>query len=93
MSKGVFVPPEQAEGAERELGLSPLGLQLFNGEPQSEKPKQSTITPAIKPTDSLIERRKDFSTIRQGTSTNALTKLRATEGKGLTIDQITGTLL
>lgn len=90
VSKGVFVPPEQAEGAERELDLSPLGLQLFNGEPQPEKPKQSTITPAIKPTDSLIERRKDFSTIRQGTSTNALTKLRATEGKGLTIDQITG---
>jgi len=60
VSKGVYVPPEQAK-----------------------------VTPAIKPTDS-IERKKDFSTIRQGTSTNALTKLRATEGKGLTIDQITG---
>lgn len=86
VSKGVFVPPEQAE--EKELDLSPL--QLFGTEPETEKkPKQAKVTPAIKPTDS-IERKKDFSTIRQGTSTNALTKLRATEGKGLTIDQITG---
>ena len=86
VSKGVFVPPEQAQ--ETELDLSPL--QLFGTEPETErKPKQATIRPAIKPTDS-IERKKDFSTIRQGTSTNALTKLRATEGKGLTIDQITG---
>ena len=87
VSKGVlFVPPEQAQ--ETELDLSPL--QLFGTEPETEKkPKQATISPAIKPTDS-IDRRKDFSTIRQGTSTNALTKLRATEGKGLTIDQITG---
>lgn len=86
VSKGVFVPPEQAE--ETELDLSPL--QLFGTEPETgKKPKQATISPAIKPTDS-IERKKDFSTIRQGTSTNALTKLRATEGKGLTIDQITG---
>lgn len=86
VSKGVFVPPEQAE--ETELDLSPL--QLFGTEPETDKkPKQATISPAIKPTDS-IERKRDFSTIRQGTSTNALTKLRATEGKGLTIDQITG---
>ena len=69
VSKGVFVPPEQAQ--------------------EPEKPKQAIISPAVKPTDS-IERKKDFSTIRQGTSTNALTKLRATEGKGLKIDSITG---
>lgn len=69
VSKGVFVPPEQAQ--------------------ETEKPKQAIISPAVKPTDS-IERKKDFSTIRQGTSTNALTKLRATEGKGLKIDSITG---
>ena len=75
VSKGVFMPPEQAEETE-------LDLQIFSTEPEIErKPKQATISPAIKPTDS-IERKKDFSTIRQGTSTNALTKLRATEGKG-----------
>ena len=78
---------------ERKQQLFEVDLQLFNAEAQEaqpERPKQATIKPAIKPTDSPIERRKDFSTIRQGTSTNALTKLRATEGKGLTIDQITG---
>ena len=78
---------------ERKQQLFEVDLQLFNAEAQEaqpERPKQATIKPAIKPTDSPIERRKDFSTIRQGTSTNALTKLRATEGKGLTIDQMTG---
>lgn len=86
VSKGVFMPPEQAE--ETELDLSPL--QLFGTEPETDKkPKQATISPAIKPTDS-IERKKDFSTIRQGTSTNALTKIRATEGKNATVDTITG---
>lgn len=94
-----FSTPEEMEAYKRKIAeerkqqLFAVDLQLFNGEAQEaqpEKPKQATIKPAIKPTDSPIERRKDFSTIRQGTSTNALTKLRATEGKGLTIDQITG---
>ena len=94
-----FSTPEEMEAYKRKIAeerkqqLFAVDLQLFNREAQEaqpEKPKQATIKPAIKPTDSPIERRKDFSTIRQGTSTNALTKLRATEGKGLTIDQITG---
>ena len=94
-----FSTPEEMEAYKRKIAeerkqqLFELDLQLFNAEAQDaqpERPKQATIKPAIKPTDSPIERRKDFSTIRQGTSTNALTKLRATEGKGLTIDQITG---
>lgn len=49
----------------------------------------SVVKPSIAPSEAP-ERNKDFSTIRQGTSTNALTKLRATEGKGLKIDSITG---
>lgn len=49
----------------------------------------SGITPLVRPSE-LIERKRDFATIHQGTSTNALTKLRATEGKTATIDQITG---
>lgn len=94
-----FSTPEEMEAYKRKVAeerkqqLFEVDLQLFNAEAQEaqpERPKQATIKPAIKPTDSPIERRKDFSTIRQGTSTNALTKLRATEGKGLTIDQITG---
>ena len=94
-----FSTPEEMEAYKRKIAeerkqqLFEVDLQLFNAEVQEaqpERPKQATIKPAIKPTDSPIERRKDFSTIRQGTSTNALTKLRATEGKGLTIDQITG---
>ena len=36
------------------------------------------------------ESKRIFRTIRQGKSTNTLTKLRATEGKGLSIDSITG---
>ena len=93
-----FSTPEEMEAYKRKIAeerkqqLFEVDLQLFNAEVQEaqpERPKQATIKPAIKPTDS-IERKKDFSTIRQGTSTNALTKLRATEGKGLTIDQITG---
>jgi len=94
-----FSTPEEMEAYKRKIAeerkqqLFEVDLQLFNAEAQEaqpERPKQATIKPAIKPTDSPIDRRKDFSTIRQGTSTNALTKLRATEGKGLTIDQITG---
>jgi len=94
-----FSTPEEMEAYKRKIAeerkqqLFEVDLQLFNAEAQEaqpERPKQATIKPAIKPTDSPIEWRKDFSTIRQGTSTNALTKLRATEGKGLTIDQITG---
>lgn len=94
-----FSTPEEMEAYKRKIAeerkqqLFEVDLQLFNAEAQEaqpERPKQATIKPAIKPTDNPIERRKDFSTIRQGTSTNALTKLRATEGKGLTIDQITG---
>lgn len=46
------------------------------------------VAPSILPTD---EREKTFSTIRQGNATNALTKLRAVEGKTATVDQITGT--
>lgn len=94
-----FSTPEEMEAYKRKIAeerkqqLFEVDLQLFNAEAQEaqpERPKKATIKPTIKPTDSPIERRKDFSTIRQGTSTNALTKLRATEGKGLTIDQITG---
>lgn len=42
------------------------------------------------PAATKIERRQ-YSTIRQGTSTNALTKLRAIVGKNATIDSVTGT--
>ena len=45
------------------------------------------IAPTIQPADG--PEKKSFSTIRQGISTNALTKLRATEGKNTTIDPIT----
>ena len=38
-----------------------------------------------------LEGYKGYSTIRQGVSTNTLTKLRATAGRGLTVDEVTGT--
>lgn len=50
--------------------------------------KPATVKPAVAPAEP--KKPKDYSTIRQGTGTNALTKLKATEGKGLTIDKITG---
>lgn len=66
-------------------------LEAYKKKAQEERGNslQAGIVPAIAPAE-LTERNKDFSTIRQGTSTNALTKLRATEGKGLKIDSITG---
>ena len=39
----------------------------------------------------VLEGYKDFSAIRQGISTNNFTKLRATAGRGLTVDEVTGT--
>lgn len=86
-----FSTLEEAEAYKRklveELGQQPVEADIiFIGES-----KQATIKPAITPTDSSLEQKKDFSTIHQGTSTNALTKLRATEGKNATIDLVTGT--
>lgn len=62
-----------------------LDIQLF-GSPEEEI---APLTPSITPAEE--RKRKNFSTIRQGTVTNTLTKIRAVEGKNLTIDQITGT--
>ena len=83
VNKGLFVPPEQAGDARK----------LYE-ETQAEQPPQAPqqkppVSTSVIPSDT-ISKQKDFSTIRQGTSTNALTKLRATEGKGLKIDSITG---
>lgn len=52
-------------------------------------PASSRVAPSIIPTGE--RERSTFSTIRQGTATNALTKLRAIEGRTATIDPITGT--
>lgn len=58
-------------------------LNLNNGTTSNISPL--TITP-------LLEKAQDsFSTIRQGNSTNALTKLRMVEGKTAKIDKLTGT--
>ncbi len=58
-------------------------------EDEEESPDSSRVAPAILP---IGDREKSkFSTIRQGTATNALTKLRAIEGKNATVDPITGT--
>lgn len=49
----------------------------------------TALRTSLTPTYTL--RKELFSTIRQGNSTNALTKLRAIEGKTATIDPVTGT--
>ena len=53
-----------------------------------EETTATALRTAITPADT--RRVEPFSTIRQGKSTNALTKLRATEGKNATIDLVTG---
>lgn len=75
---GVKMPPAQA----REY--------LKNSRPKAPPIAPATVDTAVTPAE-LVERKKDFATIHQGTSTNALTKLRATEGKNATIDLVTGT--
>lgn len=49
--------------------------------------KQINFDPSVNPIKSL---EKFFLMIRQGRSTNALTKIRATEGRNTTVDSITG---
>ena len=75
VSEGVRVPPEQAEEA----------LRLYHKPSSTPRGVKPSVTP-----NQVIERKRDFATIHQGTSTNALTKLRATEGKNATIDLVTG---
>lgn len=51
-------------------------------------PTVSRVAPSLSPTEN--RENTDFSKIRQGTATNALTKFRAIEGKNTTVDNITG---
>lgn len=62
-----------------------LDLQIFG----NTEDEPATLTPSITPAEE--RKAKTFGTIRQGNATNALTKIRAVEGKNLTIDPITGT--
>jgi hypothetical protein len=56
---------------------------------ESTAPAISRVAPSILPTD---EREKStFSTIRQGTATNALTKIKPSTKRNMIIDTITGT--
>jgi hypothetical protein len=56
---------------------------------ESTAPAISRVAPSILPTD---EREKStFSTIRQGTATNALTKIKPSTKRNTIIDTITGT--
>lgn len=54
-----------------------------------DTPYTGTNAPYIQP-ENPLDQEAPFSTIRQGTATNTLTKLRATEGNTTTIDAITG---
>lgn len=63
-----------------------LDLQLFAS---TDEEKKDRVTPHI--TATVTRKAEPFSTIRQGNATNALTKLKAIEGKTATIDAITGT--
>lgn len=62
---------------------------LEAGESTLTTPASSRIAPSIHPTN---DREKNtFSTIRQGTATNALTKVKASTNQNTVIDPITGT--
>ena len=60
---------------------------LESGEETS--PASSRVAPSILPTDD--RGKSTFSTIRQGTATNALTKVKASTKRNTVIDPITGT--
>lgn len=64
-----------------------LELQIFGNVSTEQSPKK--VSPSILPKEE--GKKSTFSTIRQGTATNALTKLRAIKGKNATIDPVTGT--
>ena len=53
------------------------------------KPASPRVAPSILPTDN--REKSTFSTIRQGTATNALTKVKASTKRNTVIDPITGT--
>lgn len=82
------VEQEQAEACKGWVEVS-KGIFMLPDNPEAQTAKKAFINPAVKP-NKIVDCNKNFSTIRQGTSTNALTKLRAIESKGLTIDSITG---
>lgn len=63
-----------------------LNLQLFSSEDAEAK---KAVAPSILPTDD--REKSTFSTIRQGTATNALTKVKASTKRNTVIDPITGT--
>ncbi len=60
---------------------------------QPVKENAINLNPRVAPTILPINEaeKKTFSTIRQGTATNALTKIKAIEGKTAKLDPITGT--
>ena len=70
------------------LTESPKEVTDMGGTKNNLTASAPTVKPTLKPQDK--PERKDFSTIHQGTSTNALTKMRATEGKNARTDKITG---
>ena len=83
-----FETPEELN-AHREQAQAQLHASIESGEIQAEVlgvDKKATDVGA-----NQIQPKQSFSTIRQGNATNALTKLRAVEGKTATIDAITGT--
>jgi len=74
-------------------GLDDLFKDLQIHEPVNEKRKQadilSQVQAEISPAEA-VEKPKDFRTIHQGVSTNALTKARATPGDSMRVDRISG---
>lgn len=56
---------------------------------ENNTPASSRVAPSILPTDD--REKSTFSTIRQGTATNALTKVKASKKRNTVIDPITGT--
>lgn len=68
-------------GLQERIASGELEVEVIGGIDKAT----ATISPADAP------EKKPFSTIRQGNATNALTKLRAVEGRTATIDTVTGT--
>lgn len=88
-----FSSPEEMEAYKREATAEQLEKRkdwVVDSTGAMVPPEQAvSLRAGIVPADSQPQ--NGYSTIRQGNATNALTKLRATEGKNATIDAVTGT--
>ena len=82
-------PVEETNTAGLTSAFTTIDLQLLGGPAEAARGNgNSKMDLSVRP--EAAQTQNLFGMIKQGPSTNAFTKMRATEEKGLTVDQITG---